>query len=410
MQKRLFILGAKADGHATRTRTRGSPDAMNVRLRFVRDVIIDDVRHVVHVNSSTCDIGCDEQRGLSRLELLHRTFTGVLTLVAVNRLRRDAHAMKLPDDSVCTVLRSREDDSARDGHLLVEISQKLDLVGLIDVVKKLFDIVGGLTHASDLDDLWIMKELPDQFADFARHRRAEHHRLPLGGQMSRNPLDVVDESHVEHAIGFVKDKHLNLIEANELLTDQIQQATGRGDHDIDAAAQCVGLPVLTHPAEDGRDPDVDVASVCIKTLGDLQREFARRREHKRTRCGRFGLCTAAQSVEHWQCERSGLARSGLRDAQHVMTLKQMRNRLCLNRRGREILLLLEGAQDRLGQPKIRKLHDNLSKPSYGLAADFLEHRNDFVFGQSIKVRLDRRHNDTSKIDRTRAQQTSGFAF
>ena len=50
-------------------------------------------------------------------------------------------------------------------------------------------------------------------------------------------LDVVDEAHVEHAVGFVEHQHLDLVEAQRALVHQIEQAAGRGHQHFDAVRQ-----------------------------------------------------------------------------------------------------------------------------------------------------------------------------
>ena len=56
-------------------------------------------------------------------------------------------------------------------------------------------------------------------------------------QHGDDALDVMDEAHVEHAVGFVEHQDLDLVEAHRALVDQIEQAAGRGHQDIDAVRQ-----------------------------------------------------------------------------------------------------------------------------------------------------------------------------
>ena len=43
----------------------GAPDAMHVVFRFVRQIVIDDHRQIVHVDAACGDVGCDEDRNAS---------------------------------------------------------------------------------------------------------------------------------------------------------------------------------------------------------------------------------------------------------------------------------------------------------------------------------------------------------
>jgi hypothetical protein len=47
-------------------------------------------------------------------------------------------------------------------------------------------------------------------------------------------LDVVDEAHVEHAIGFVEDQHLDVLEHGLAGLQVVEQAARRRDQDVRA--------------------------------------------------------------------------------------------------------------------------------------------------------------------------------
>ncbi len=61
--------------------------------------------------------------------------------------------------------------------------------------------------------------------------------------------NVGQESHVEHAVGFVEDKSFDRAEIDIALVHQIDQPAGRCDQDIDAVFYGPGLRVLAHAAE-----------------------------------------------------------------------------------------------------------------------------------------------------------------
>ena len=100
-------------------------------------------------------------------------------------------------------------------------------------------------------------------------------------QHGDDALDVVDEAHVEHAVGFVEHEHLDLVETQRALVDEIEQAAGRGHQDFDAARQRTDLLVDRHAADGERDGErADVPAIGAEAVGDLAGQFARRREHQ----------------------------------------------------------------------------------------------------------------------------------
>ena len=66
---------------------------------------------------------------------------------------------------------------------------------------------------------------------------AENSRLCFSWRHQREDLlDVVDEAHVEHAVGFVEHEDLDVAQVERALLLQVEQAAGGGDQDVDAAA------------------------------------------------------------------------------------------------------------------------------------------------------------------------------
>ncbi len=87
--------------------------------------------------------------------------------------------------------------------------------------------------------------------DRRRHRRAEEQRLLARRQVPEHAADVGQEAHVEHAIGFVEHEELEPGQLRVGHAEVIEEAAGRGDDDVDAAAERVLLRPHADAAEDG---------------------------------------------------------------------------------------------------------------------------------------------------------------
>ena len=87
--------------------------------------------------------------------------------------------------------------------------------------------------------------------DTVVERGREQHVLSVVRYLIEKPLHAGKEAEVGHVIGLVENAHLNAIESAMALFDQVFEATGAGDHDVDTAAQRVDLWALTHATEDG---------------------------------------------------------------------------------------------------------------------------------------------------------------
>src|SRR3546814_1141271 len=62
--------------------------------------------------------------------------------------------------------------------------------------------------------------------------------------------DIADEAHVEHAVGLVEDEVRDAVETHVALVQQVHEASGRGDQNVDPARQRAHLRPLGDAAED----------------------------------------------------------------------------------------------------------------------------------------------------------------
>ena len=74
-----------------------------------------------------------------------------------------------------------------------------------------------------------------ELGDFRRHGGREQRRLAARPDGLGDLGDRADEAHVEHAVGLVEDEPAGLGEVDLAVVEQILEAAGRGDDDVDAA-------------------------------------------------------------------------------------------------------------------------------------------------------------------------------
>jgi hypothetical protein len=114
---------------------------------------------------------------------------------------------------------------------------------------------------------------------------------------------------------------------------QVDQAAGRGDEDVGAARERVDLAADGLAADDGVDLQAGRRGQP-EAFGDLVGQLAGRREDQRLRrLGRRLARLIQQRVDQRQAEGQRLAGAGLGEAQDVMALQRMRDRLRLDRGG-----------------------------------------------------------------------------
>ena len=174
---------------------------------------------------------------------------------------------------------------------------------------------------------------------------AEKNRVwRVNGQQLADALDVGDEAHVEHAVGLVDDQDLDAGHQDLAALEQVEQAAGRGDEDVDAAVELLELVVEGDAADDQRHGQLVVAAVAVEALLDLRGEFARRLEDQRARHARPGAALFEQG-QHGQDEGGGLAGAGLGDADDIAARQRMGDRLRLDGRRLGVAAGLNRGQD-----------------------------------------------------------------
>ena len=135
------------------------------------------------------------------------------------------------------------------------------------------------------------------------------------GSMRHDALQRMDEAEIEHLVGLVEDEDLDIPQAQRPAVDEVEEAAGRGDEDVDAAASARScLPMVTPPNTTA--VEAEVAPIGAEAVGDLARELAGRAEHQhpaglrsRLRARPGGAGSAARRPPSCRC-RSGRCRRG----------------------------------------------------------------------------------------------------
>ena len=130
---------------------------------------------------------------------------------------------------------------------------------------------------------------------------------------------VMDEAHVQHAVGFVKHQHLHLAQIEHALLQQIQQATGCCHQDVHAFFYPADLGVHAHAAKNDGGGKLQVFAVGLHGFFHLRRQLAGGCQDQGTnaKAAEFvARCFAsAKFVQHGQDKCCRLASSGLGPAQ-----------------------------------------------------------------------------------------------
>lgn len=100
----------------------GAADTMDIGLRHVRQIEIDNMADAINVDTARGNIGCDQQFRMSGAECFQRTFALGLRLVAMDGLSGKTGSAQIFHNAISAMFGAAEDEAAlnaRCGHKMV---------------------------------------------------------------------------------------------------------------------------------------------------------------------------------------------------------------------------------------------------------------------------------------------------
>ena len=326
-----------ADGLTAGAGPGGPADAVDVVLRVLGQVVVDHMADRGNVQAAGGDIGGHQDPYLPCLELLEELFPFLLGDVP-------------GEGSAFDVVGQQRIGHVFSGMAGVDKDEHpvgVDLFQLVDQERQLFlvaGVVAGFHHlvrnhlvAVNLDFHRVVHVLIGQFHDAIGQGGGKEQVQPLvrGRHPAQQVPDIPDEPEVEHAVRLVQDGNIGMLEGEQVLTIEVDQASRGADQDIVVARKHVFLLLVAGAAvhqSDGqfREP-VEQQGIPVY----LDRQLPRGRKYQ---CPGFALLVSGQRfpgqqpVAAGQQERDGLAGSGLGLACHVRAVQGVGKRLRLDRR------------------------------------------------------------------------------
>ena len=337
-------------------RASGAPDPVHVIFGVGRDVKVEHVAQVFHVEAARGDVGTDQDVELFVFE--SGQHFGACGLAHV--------AMQLPgaDAALGERFVNRRDiglaiaKHQRVGHVFVtdQLVQRFAFELLLAVLalvlragaqrqQALGHRIGGGGGRGHGNDLRVHQEFVGQFFDFRGHGGREEQGLTDRRQHRDDFFDVGNKAHVEHAIGFVDDQNFHVAHQQVAAFEHVEQAARRGDQHVCAAVQNLGLFLHVGAADEQRlGQSLVVLAIGVEVVGNLGGQFAGRFQNQRPRHAHF-CAPVGQNVNHRQGERRGLAGAGLGAGQNVAAHEDRGDGCSLNGGGGFVSCVFNGAQD-----------------------------------------------------------------
>ncbi len=304
----------------------GSSDSVHVIFVCRRELVVDDMSHVRDIKTSSSNVGRHENVYNIILEPLEGSLSLEMILVAVNRSYFVTVVGELFREPLHAVLRLAEHENFREFRTGEKLVKSLDL-GLSgsrshDVLIDVLRSVAGLHRNGDR----IVQEFVNELFDFLGKRRREEQCLPRLRHPGNHESHVVDESHVEHSVGLVKDDRIELRKVDVPSVNQVLEPSGSADDEVIEISKLRNLPSNLGSAHAAHRVDLAAFREDVKLLLDLNGELASRRKNQD-----LFLRIEHHLVKQRNEERGSLARARIRDAHDVLAFEYRRNGRVLDR-------------------------------------------------------------------------------
>lgn len=171
---------------------------MDVVLAVSRQVVVDDERDLLDVDTTGQKVGGDQDTRRSRAELLHDNVTLALLHVTVHGGDSEVTGSELVGEPVDLPAGVAEDDGLGDGDGLVEVREGVELpLLLLDGDVELLDTLEGELLFLDQDADRVAHELGGDLQDVLRHGGREKDDLGRLGEKLEDVVDLLGETTLD---------------------------------------------------------------------------------------------------------------------------------------------------------------------------------------------------------------------
>ena len=240
------------------------PDPVNVVTGDHGEVIVDDRRELLDVETSRSNVRCDENVDLPGLELLQSGESCILGLVAVDSVGLEAAGPEILRQPIASVFRPAEHQRLLVDLLSEHMDEHLTLFPRVDRVKTMADRCRDAVLGRDLHRVGVDHEIGRDLLDLWGEGRREQPGLTLRRNCFDDCLERWKEAHVEHPIGFIEDEILDTRKRNLLLLHVIDESSRCRDEDVDTATERLNLALHVCAAEHDSTLQTEAGSIATK--------------------------------------------------------------------------------------------------------------------------------------------------
>lgn len=239
------------------TRTTGTTDTVNVVIDVGGKIVVDDVHDVWDIETTSGHGSGDHDRSAPLTESVKRGFTFALGTIAVNGSSGEVVREQEVGQHVRHTLRLNENEGETRVLGAEKIKKDGTLVGILDVLDLLCDVLGSGTDTTDGQEDVLLQEVLGKHLDVPREGGGEHERLTLVNAghvlLLDDPTNLGLETHVQHAVSLIENEEANVGETDATALDEVDETARGGAKQIAATLDQTELAVnIGATVDDGR--------------------------------------------------------------------------------------------------------------------------------------------------------------
>lgn len=265
-----IVSGDEVDGNTLTTETTTTTDTVDVVLAVGRQVVVDDQRNLLDIDTTGQKVSGDQDTRRTGTELLHDNITLGLVHVTVHGRDGEVTGSELVGEPVDLSAGVAEDDSLGDSDGLVEIGEGVELpLLLLNGNVELLDTFEGKLVLLDENTDGVTHELGGDLEDVLGHGGGKENNLGRLGEELEDVVDLLGETARQHLIGLVENEHLHGVGLEDAALDHVVDTAGGTDNDLgtvleslhvvtDAGTTDTGVALNVHEVTDGDNDLLDL--------------------------------------------------------------------------------------------------------------------------------------------------------
>ncbi len=303
----------------------GAANAVDEVFGDFGQIVVDDVGDVLDVDAARSEVGGHEDAVTAALETFKGGGALGLGAVSVNHGGVDALAIEALGDAFGAALGAGEDQAAA-GLFAEQVEQRFVLAigGNLESLEA--NIFRGLEGGTEGETNWVSGVVLHEASHGAFHGGGETHGLAFLRKNGGDSANGREKAHVQHAVRFIEDESMEIGEMDELAVEIIFEAAGSSDDEPGAVANGHELRAFGQSTDNqSRGRKLVAQSVILRD--NLHRQFARGNEDEGSDSGSV---LPEELFDQGHEKRQGLAGSGLRGGEDILSGESLRNSRSLN--------------------------------------------------------------------------------